>query len=260
MPGQFTLGPLTLRTYPALLGLAVGLGLAVLWGVAQRRGARNPGHWLDVGLGGVLGGVIGARVVHVLLNWAYFRTHIGEAFRIGAGGLDWHGAVVGGLLGLALAARWRAIPLRDVTDAVALVWPLGLMAGWAGCLAEACGIGAEVWTLADYPAWMVSELPDRYGMLVPRYNAQGFGVALGGILLLVIAGLTRFGWLRGQRLWLVLALTGAGMFAIGFVRGEGLPGPLPNLTWEQVLDLGVIALGVVFSVGAGLRVGDRSKQ
>lgn len=261
MPGQFTLGPLTLRTYVALLGLAVAIGLAALWIRAARFGpTARPGHRVDVGLGGLLGGVIGARLVHVLLNWAYFRTHVGEAFRVGAGGLDWHGAVVGGLIGLALAARWRAIPLREVTDGLALVWPLGVMAGWAGCLAAVCGVGAEVWTLADFPAWMVSELPDRYGAVVPRYNAQGFGVVLGGVLLLLMAGVALSGRLRGQRLWLALALTGVGMFVIGFVRGDGLAGPLPNLTWDQTLDLGIIALSVVLSVGMALSADDRSRQ
>ena len=43
------------------------------------------------------------------------------------------------------------------------------------------------------------------------------------------------------RFWL-LALTGIGMLVIGFYRGDGRAAPLPNLTWDQVLDLVVIGI------------------
>src|SRR5690606_34582458 len=120
---------------------------------------------------------------HVLLALAYFKDHVGEAFSLRAGGLSWHGALFGGLLGAWLVARWRRLPFRPVADALALAWPLGVIAVWAGCLASACGYGAEVWTLAAYPEWMVSEAPDVFGVVVPRYNAGQFGLGLGAALL-----------------------------------------------------------------------------
>ena len=239
------LGPLALPTYPTLLGaaLVIAFGL-LLW---LTRGQASILARFDAGLGALLGAVIGARLGHVLLNGAYFRQHVEEAWNLRAGGLDWHGAVLGGLVGLLLVARWRRVPLRPVLDGLALAVQLIGLSGWAGCLALPCAYGAEVWTLADFPGWVVSERPDLFNSVVPRYNTQVFGLALGAALFALVALLVGRGWLRGMRLWPVLALTGAGMFVIGFFRGDGAPGPLPNLSWDQALDLGVIALSLILA-------------
>ncbi len=250
------LGPFSVRTFTALIGAAVLVGLAAVTAAAYRRATPHrrprPLRWFDVGLGGLLGGVIGARLLHVLLTWAYFADHLGESFNLRVGGLSWHGAVFGGLLGVWLAGRWRRVPFRPLSDTLALVWPLGLMAGWLGCWASACGYGAEVWTLADFPAWAVSERADVFGVIAPRYNVQVFGFWLGAALLVVIALVTLSGRLRGTRLWLILGLSGAGMFVLGFFRGDGAASLLPYLSNDQVLDLGLIALSIVAAVGLRL--------
>ena len=246
------LGIFSVRTFTALVAGAALLGLAAVAVTVRREGERSLLRGVDVGLGGLLGGVIGARLLHVALAWPYFVDHLGEVPNLRAGGLSWHGAVYGGLAGLWLAARWRRVGLGPVLDALAVAWPVGMMAAWAGCQAAACGYGAEVWTLADYPAWAVSERADAFGVVAPRYNAQQFGVWLGAGLLAVSGLVTLGGVLRGYRLWLVLGLSGAGMFVVGFFRGDGAPSPLPNLTWDQALDLSVIAVSITAAVGVFL--------
>ena len=61
----------------------------------------------DVLIGGLVGGIIIARAEHVLLNLAHFSFHRHEILQIQAGGLDWHGALVGAALGMALVLFWR---------------------------------------------------------------------------------------------------------------------------------------------------------
>ncbi len=251
LPQFIDLGPFSVRTFTALIAAATLAGLALLVAVAYRRG-EPPLHWLDAGLGGLLGGVVGARLLHVLLNLAYFRDHAAEALNLRAGGLSGHGALYGALLGVWLAARWRRVSFRAAADVLALLWPLGMIAAWAGCLAASCGYGAEVRTLADFPAWAVSETADIYGTVAPRYNTQWFGLWLGAGLLILSGLVTLVGWLRGYRLWLILGLSATGLFVLGFFRGDGAPGPLPTLTWDQALDLSVIALSVVAAVGTAL--------
>jgi phosphatidylglycerol:prolipoprotein diacylglycerol transferase len=237
------LGFFSIRTYTALVGAAVLAGFGALIVAARRADTVRPLRWIDVGLGALIGGVIGARLGHVLLYWAYFADHPGEMVNLQAGGLSWHGAVIGGLIGGWLAARWRRVPFRIVADVLAVVWPVGVMAVWWGCAAAHCGYGAEVWTLADYPAWMVSERADVFGVVVPRYNVQTFGMWLGVGLFGLAIVLAWRDWLRGFRLWLLLVLTGIGMLIIGFYRGDGMPGPVPGLTLDQALDLVVIGIG-----------------
>ena len=38
-----------------------------------------------------------------------------------------------------------------------------------------CAYGVEVLTLADYPAWLVTESPDVYGTIAPRLNLPMLG-------------------------------------------------------------------------------------
>lgn len=246
------LGPFSIRTFTALIAAAVLVGLAALVGAALLRREPHPVRWLDAGLGALVGGVIGARLLHVVLAWNYFADHLGEIPNLRAGGLSWHGALYGGLLGLALAVRWRGVPFRPLADTLALVLPLGVMAAWQSCWASACAYGAEVWTLADFPAWMVSERADAFGIVAPRYNVQQFGVGFGAGLLAIMALVALAGVWRGYRLWLVIGLLGAGMVVLGFLRGDQVPSLLSNVSRDQLLDLITIAFSVTAAVGTFL--------
>lgn len=246
------LGFFSVRTYTACIIGAVFFGLAVLFYIGYRQ--KQPLVWLDVGVLGVVGGVFGGRLLHVLFTWAYFQDHISEAFSLRAGGMNWHGALYGGLIGVALACRWRDVPFAKVTDVLAWLFPMGAVAVWAGCRASSCAYGAEVWTLADYPAWAVSEQADIYGLVAPRYNVQVFGMWVSAGLFVLMTLLSVGGRLRGSRLWLVLILTAVGQFVLGFYRGDGAAiSRVPSLSWDQGLDLSVIGFCVAAAGMMALR-------
>ncbi|MBI1258155.1 MAG: hypothetical protein GC204_11850 [Chloroflexi bacterium] len=219
-----------------IYSLALVTGIVLSLGIGFRRMALRPRAVLDAGLGACLGGVVGARTGHVLLNWAYFGDHLSEALHPNAGGLDWHGAVIGGLIGLALAAWWRKARLRDLLDALSPALPLLAFAGWLGCWAAVCAYGVEVDTLAHFPTWAAAETRDVYGIVAPRYNTQVFGMALAFALLVIIIVLIRQGWLKNRRFWFLLALLSAGMFGIGFLRGDYAV-EIAGLRADQVLDV-----------------------
>jgi prolipoprotein diacylglyceryltransferase len=200
---------------------------------------------VDLMLGGLAGALVGGRALHVLLNWDYFASHLNEALY--GGGLDWHGAAIGGLAGVWVALHFLAPCGRAaVLDGLALALPLLVLALWAGCGAAACGYGAEVATLADYPAFAVSESSDVYGIVAPRWNTALFGMALAVLVGLVMLIFTWRGWLTGRRLWLALALLSVGMFAIGFVRGDTSP-MLFGFRIDQLLDLGILMISLRLS-------------
>ncbi|MCC6804953.1 MAG: prolipoprotein diacylglyceryl transferase [Anaerolineae bacterium] len=227
------------------LALVVGIALSV--GIGVRRTALRPGVMVDLCLSAFAGAIVGARMGHVLLNWTYFADNLSEALRPGAGGLDWHGAVIGGLVGLALIAHWRRLALCDLLDALAPALPLLAFAGWLGCWGAVCGYGAEVDTLAHYPAFAAAETRDVYGIVAPRYNTQVFGMALSLALLILSVVLIRRGWLKYRRFWLLLVLLSAGMFGIGFFRGDYAP-MVAGIRADQVVDMGMLVWGVGVSL------------
>lgn len=229
----FTIGGVTVAIYSLSLALALALGAAV--SVYRARAIYRPVQVIDACLGALIGGLVGARAEHVLLHWDYFAANLPEALRLNAGGLDWHGAVIGALVGLAIISRLRGFDARRMLALFASALPLLALAGWIGCAAAVCAYGAEVDTLALHPAYAVWEARDVYGILAPRYSTQRFGVILA--LILIPVGFVA----RGERrFWLLLGLLSAGMFAIGFVRGDTVP-LIGGLRADQWLDIGFVA-------------------
>ncbi len=246
-PVVYKLGPLEIRAFTAWIAIGVIIGIGIILGVAfYRRQRLMP--WLDAATNAVVGGVIGARAFHVWFNWAYFSEHTDQVIAFHTGGLDWHGAVVGGVLGAILVGMASRTALSPLLDAFALALPVGAITTWLACASANSGYGLEVWTLADYPSWLVIESPDVYGIVAPRLNLLPLGIALAVLVLIVVAALTWFDLLAGARLWLALALYSVGMAVIDFFRAEYVP------TWfgrraDQVLDL-ALALAAILIFGA----------
>ena len=238
MSAFFTdIGPLRLQTFTLALALAIAASL----GLGLRQNPARRGAVVDACLGALLLGLIGARAGHVLLNWEYFAYNAGEILHVQAGGLDWHGGLLGGLLGLWLVARWRGLDAGQLLQTLSPALPLIALAGWWGCLAANCAYGREVDTLANYSPLLVAELPDVYGIPAPRYATQLFGLGL-ALVTSGLAGLLSWrGWLAAGRFWLLLALLSLGMFSIGFLRGD-FAVMIVGLRADQWLDLEVLAL------------------
>ncbi len=255
MPELFTtIGPWRWPTFMLATALAILITL-VGAGWTLRRSGIGWGRLADAGLGALLGGLVGARLGHVLLHWDYFSNQMDEARNLAGGGLDWHGAVLGGLLGLWLALSLRArldqqpVGFARLLGALSPALPLIGLGAWYGCLAAGCGYGREVDTLASVPGWSAAELVDVYGIVAPRFATPFFGMTLSGAALALLLlsrvfiqrplGVRSFGWL--------LAFLSAGMFLIGFLRDD--PNPiLFGLRADQVLDALLCAFGLVMAL------------
>jgi phosphatidylglycerol:prolipoprotein diacylglycerol transferase len=249
-PVVYRIGSLEIHAFTAWIGIGVAAGIAIALGAAALRRERLF-PWLDTSIGAAIGGVVGARAFHVWLNWDYFSAHTDQITMLSTGGLDWHGAIFGGMIGLVITARLRRVPLRPLIDALALALPIGAAATWMACGAANCGYGLEVQTLADYPQWLVTESPDVYGITAPRLNLPPVGILLAAIVLLVVVVMTALRWLTGLRLWLALTLYALGMAVISFFRAEYVPMWFGRRA-DQVLDLAVALVAILIFAGVAL--------
>ena len=112
------LGPFRLRWYGTLLALGV-----LLAGVLTQRELRRRGRDGDVAYAiaawCVPGGIIGARLYHVVTDWERFSGHPARIPQIWEGGLGLPGVILGGAIGAAIAARRVGLPVGTVFDCVA---------------------------------------------------------------------------------------------------------------------------------------------
>ena len=85
--GTLTIGPLNLNAY----GLMIALGVvAAVWLFGRRLEQKGIGTREDanaIALWGVVAGVIGARLYHVLTDWERYSDNLGDIVKIWEGGL-----------------------------------------------------------------------------------------------------------------------------------------------------------------------------
>jgi phosphatidylglycerol:prolipoprotein diacylglycerol transferase len=110
-----------------LLGCVAGAGIAHY--EIKRRG-EDPSHvWNILALGVVLG-LIGARLYHVIHRWSeYYSQNPGEIIAIWHGGQGIYGAIVGALLALFIYVRWKKLNLAMYADVGVIGFLLGQAIG-----------------------------------------------------------------------------------------------------------------------------------
>src|SRR2546426_9935529 len=111
------LGPITLAWHGIFT--AVGIFFGVWLPLRLLRGKISEEDGWAVATWGVVGGIIGARLVHVIDQWQYYVANPLQIFFIWTGGIAIWGAAIGGVLGGDIAAGRRGGPVRDGGDPAA---------------------------------------------------------------------------------------------------------------------------------------------
>src|SRR3990170_5036357 len=118
-PIIFNIGHFALRWYSLILLIAIGVGIWLTAREAERKGFEKDDVY-DAALWIVLGGLIGARLFHVLDHWSHeYAANPMRALYIWEGGLAIWGAVAGGILALVIFARRRGLSLGRLADIAA---------------------------------------------------------------------------------------------------------------------------------------------
>ncbi len=110
--------------YGMLTGLALVAGIVItIYFAAKSR--QNMEHYLDLVIGSVLWGIVGARIWYVLFSWENYRGHFFRIFNLRQGGLAFYGALTAAVLfTFFYAKRKRENPMRLLDTAC-----VGLIAG-----------------------------------------------------------------------------------------------------------------------------------
>ena len=105
-PVIFSIGHFMIRWYSLIVLAAIVTGVWLTTREAERKGFKKDDIY-DGAVWVVIGGIIGARMFHVLDHWPdMFAANPIRAFYIWEGGLAIWGGIVGGLIAVALLA-WR---------------------------------------------------------------------------------------------------------------------------------------------------------
>ncbi|MGH3090836.1 MAG: prolipoprotein diacylglyceryl transferase [Gaiellaceae bacterium] len=116
--GDLEIGPVALHAYGVMLLLGI---VAATW-LTGVRWVRRGGDWdlvYRVAMWGVLGGIVGARLYHVITSWSTVDGEWWEPFAVWEGGLGIWGGIAGGVLAGAIVVRRAGESVLRFMDAVA---------------------------------------------------------------------------------------------------------------------------------------------
>jgi phosphatidylglycerol:prolipoprotein diacylglycerol transferase len=138
-PQLFHSGRFFLPTYGVLVSIGVLVGLWISVRNSQRQGIDPEKAW-NLGILVVLCGILGAKILYILVDLSYYRAHPGEIFSFST--MQAGGVFSGGLLAALLAAAWyirrNHLPALATCDAFAPGLALGHAIGRVGCFAAGC--------------------------------------------------------------------------------------------------------------------------
>jgi phosphatidylglycerol:prolipoprotein diacylglycerol transferase len=228
------LGPFTIQSFGVLAALGVMTGV-YLSGRAARGMGRNPQVLVDFAFVGILAGVVGGHLVHVLFyhpdelrGWQLFKVWEG---------LSSMGGLAGAIVAAAIWFPWKRIRFADYSDAVAL----GIAPGW-GVARVGC------FTVHDHPGIRTDFFLAVNMDGTPRHDLGFYEAILLFALAALLWTLHRRGFLRGRLLSLLAVLYGTARFLLDFLRAR--PGDVPyadarylGLTPAQYLVVALVAYG-----------------
>ncbi len=128
MIAQISLGGFNIKLY----GVIIAISIFAAWYLIRRRSQAykiEPKIIDDMFLWVVLGGIVGARIYHVLSSWDYYQKNLNEIFFVWQGGLGIFGALLAGLLIIYIYCKKHKIDFLKFLD---LISPAILLAQGIG--------------------------------------------------------------------------------------------------------------------------------
>lgn len=243
-PDAFQIGPLTVHWY----GVMVALGfLAGLW-TASRRALKVgivPEKVFDAGTWLIVGGIIGARIFHVVTYWqqSYAGKPVWEIFAIHHGGLVYYGGLIGSTLAAIFYARWKNLPVWKLADILAPSIALGYAIGRIGCLMNGCCYGR----VCDLPWAITFPANSEFALSgVPLHPTQIYESLLNLGLYFAMAWFFRRRKFDGQVFAVYLMCYAVARSFVEIFRGDYAPTHIHSgLTPAHLVSIGIFVAGAI---------------
>ncbi|HHV55412.1 MAG TPA: prolipoprotein diacylglyceryl transferase [Firmicutes bacterium] len=237
---HMSVGPFHLTFYG--LAFVAGLLAAFLWvaKAAARRGISSDFVY-DLALWATGGGVIGARAVHVVLEWPTYAANPERILQLQQGGLAWHGGLIGGAIGVWVATRRHGVSFLHAADLVAPALALGQAIGRVGC---------DIFGKSSTLPWAVLVNGQRV------HPQQVYELLVDWVIFVF---LSRRSAGRpapaGTLLFLYLLLASFGRFWVEFFRNSTMVGFFSDGQWASLVGMLLGAVGL-----AGLAIVERRRK
>ena len=243
----FQIGPFTVYSYGLFVAIAFLLSTILIIRDSKRFGI-SPDKMFDCMIAILLGGIIGGRLLFVIINYHYYLEYPLKAFMFYEGGLAFQGALIMAALVGIMFARVRKIPFWKSADIIAPYIALGQSLGRIGCFLNGCCYGrvAHKGLLVTFPHEPFTRIP-----------TQIYSSLLLLLIFVVLIEMRERRHFDGYVFCAYMIFYSVFRFFMDFTRGDNLA-VLFDMRLSQVISLGmfVVASGIYFILKwRGRRVG-----
>jgi phosphatidylglycerol:prolipoprotein diacylglycerol transferase len=117
-PVAFNLfGKIDIRWYGILIAMGLVIGIVLAYYIAKYRQLKAD-EIINFTPFAIIGGILGARLLHVVVNWSYYAKNPSYIFAYRQGGLAIQGAAIGGVIALIIFAKVRKVSFWAFADAL----------------------------------------------------------------------------------------------------------------------------------------------
>jgi phosphatidylglycerol:prolipoprotein diacylglycerol transferase len=215
-----SIGPFTLHTYGVLLAIAFLAGLFVASRQAKKAGLDSA-RITDMAVWVLIAGLLGAKLLLVVVDWRYFTSNPGELFMLFKSGGVFYGGLLGGILVAWWYVRRYELPGWQVADVLAPGVVIGQAIGRLGCFAAGC-----CWGQPTRVPWAVT-FTDVYSaravgtpLDTPLHPSQIYESVAAFLIFLFLIWLASRKKFHGQIILAYVVLYSAARFGLEFLRGD----------------------------------------
>lgn len=125
--------------------IAAGFILAAIYGLKRMKSfGLDADRAIDVILGGMVGGIIGARTYYVIFSWENYKDDLLSIFQMREGGLAIYGGIIGAVVFGLLMCKIRGVKMLPMLDIAALGFLIGQSIGRWGNFVNSEAYGSTV--------------------------------------------------------------------------------------------------------------------
>jgi phosphatidylglycerol---prolipoprotein diacylglyceryl transferase len=241
-------------------GLMAATGLLLAFWLVQvrsKKAGEDPQALSDIIFFGMIGALIGARLLYVVRNWdAEFAHDLWKIVRINEGGIVFQGGFIGGLLIGWYMCRRKKVDFIKALDIIAPCLALGHAMGRIGCFLNGCcygGLCKTGWAV-EFPAkslpyvhhQRVHQLSPFAEHSLPVHPTQIYSFAANLLICFALIFVTAKLKVKGQLFSLYLMLYGIWRLSIEFLRDD--QARHLGLSVAQYIAIGQFAVGLALWV------------
>ncbi len=239
-------GRFRIYSYSLMVVLAFFGAFFYAWREAKRLG-EDQEKVIDLGILIFLSAFLGARLLHILVNWRVYFSHPERILKFWEGGLVYYGGLILAVLVSVAYIRIRGLNLARWADILAPCAMIALAIGRIGCFLNGCCYGSPA---PDWLPWKVVYPKERMPFHlqgVPLHPTPIYSSITAGIIAGILIWRSRHKRFEGELFWLMLFLYSVARFFLEFVRADPRGRiPVLSLSTSQAISVPLFFLSAYF--------------